>query len=422
MTRSSDFVHQGNLHARLSNSNKISENHPLYDYISTHSLGQFDELEFLELLSTSFSLGISEKKHVIRSIPSLNQAKIQELIEVFKEERIEFEELKSTDSEAIESISILEEQKKIEWAFLDKLYGKLSEDVGIELKDFLSYHPLSNFDELEFLDLLRRSYSLNISEKKNVIDSVPILNQSQIDQLYQVFKDERAKVDELRLVEGNEVSLLEEHRVAEWAALNNLYLSEVLERQQVNKHSMHSHPTETEIRSIETFLTPYNAEIIKQLAKKPEDMYRLAPRQFEVLIAEILNDMGWDIELTPESKDGGRDIIASMPLGTSRLLAIVECKRYSPERKVGLDIVERFIYTIREKDKANIGFLATLHKVHGMLLRLTNGNYSYMTLSIYATYLKIMDIISRIIEPACGCIQDQMKNDRKYSRLFGGSN
>jgi reverse gyrase len=52
-------------------------------------------------------------------------------------------------------------------------------------------------DEEEFLDLLKNSLSLNVSEKKRVIDAVPTLSQFQFDELKKVFVEEREKFREL---------------------------------------------------------------------------------------------------------------------------------------------------------------------------------------------------------------------------------
>ncbi len=51
-----------------------------------------------------------------------------------------------------------------------------------------SVHPLSEFDEIYFLDLLEHSLSLSVSEKKRVVDAIPTLSQFQIDELHKVLK------------------------------------------------------------------------------------------------------------------------------------------------------------------------------------------------------------------------------------------
>jgi Restriction endonuclease len=106
-------------------------------------------------------------------------------------------------------------------------------------------------------------------------------------------------------------------------------------------------------------LTEINAEFCAHIAKRPDLIYEFTPRKFEELIANILNDMGYEVELTPQTRDGGRDILAVLQTPLGKMLTIVECKRYSPERKIGLDIVERFFHVIDRKDNASSGLIAT---------------------------------------------------------------
>jgi transcriptional regulator with XRE-family HTH domain len=112
-------------------------------------------------------------------------------------------------------------------------------------------------------------------------------------------------------------------------------------------------------REVPAQLIEVSSELIKQLAASPRQLYSLPPRKFEELIAELLHDMGSDVQLTPQSKDGGRDVLASMTTPLGKLLVIVECKRYAEHRKIGAAIVERFLWTVDRKDRASLGILAT---------------------------------------------------------------
>jgi hypothetical protein len=69
------------------------------------------------------------------------------------------------------------------------------------LLELISNHPLTTFDEVYFLDLLEHSLSLNVYEKKRVIDAVPNLSQFQIDELVKVFVDEREEFKKLMATE-----------------------------------------------------------------------------------------------------------------------------------------------------------------------------------------------------------------------------
>jgi hypothetical protein len=69
--------------------------------------------------------------------------------------------------------------------------------------DLSSVHPLADFDEVAFIDLLEHSLSLSVSEKKRVVDSIPTLSQFQIDELIKVFVDEREEFKKLLAKEGD---------------------------------------------------------------------------------------------------------------------------------------------------------------------------------------------------------------------------
>jgi restriction system protein len=86
----------------------------------------------------------------------------------------------------------------------------------------------------------------------------------------------------------------------------------------------------------------------------------LKPEEFERIIAELLRSMGHDVQLTPPSKDGGRDILVYMTVPPSlRLLTIVECKKWKRERRIEIGDVREFLYVIRDYDKASRGMFVT---------------------------------------------------------------
>ncbi len=106
-------------------------------------------------------------------------------------------------------------------------------------------------------------------------------------------------------------------------------------------------------------LEQITGELMNSLARQPELMRELSPRKFEEAIAEILSDQGHTVQLTPATRDGGRDIIVVMKTCLADLLIVIECKRWSPPQKVGISVVERFLHVLREKSRANLGIIAT---------------------------------------------------------------
>ena len=87
-------------------------------------------------------------------------------------------------------------------------------------------------------------------------------------------------------------------------------------------------------------------------------MFSLKSRQFEEFVAELFTREGFQVELTPPRKDGGRDILAVSKSEFGSHLYLAECKRYHPNRPVGVAYV-RALYGVLEYEKATKGILAT---------------------------------------------------------------
>lgn len=101
-----------------------------------------------------------------------------------------------------------------------------------------------------------------------------------------------------------------------------------------------------------------NYELVQSLIKNPNEMYKLNPRRFEELIAYLFEKMGYEVELTKQTRDGGVDIFALKKEPIGKFLTIVECKRYSPDNPVGAEIV-RHMNGVLDIEKASHGVIAT---------------------------------------------------------------
>ncbi|MGH9824191.1 MAG: restriction endonuclease [Blastocatellia bacterium] len=98
--------------------------------------------------------------------------------------------------------------------------------------------------------------------------------------------------------------------------------------------------------------------LIEYLARHPKQMYDFSPRKFEELVAELFRGMGYDVVLTPRSRDGGRDLLAFQRSAVGTLLTLVECKHFSPNRRVGVGLI-RTLYGVTEWVRASHAVLAT---------------------------------------------------------------
>ena len=65
-----------------------------------------------------------------------------------------------------------------------------------------------------------------------------------------------------------------------------------------------------------------------QLAARPKLMQEMHWRDFEKLVAQLFDDDGFEVTLTPASGDRGVDFYAARRTGLGSLLYVVECKRF----------------------------------------------------------------------------------------------
>lgn len=96
-------------------------------------------------------------------------------------------------------------------------------------------HPLSEFDEAAFIDLLEHSLSLSVFEKKRVIDAIPTLSQFQIDELVKVFEDEREEFKKLLSKEGDTIRDLVVKAKEGWNQLRDIYQGEKVAREKAGE-------------------------------------------------------------------------------------------------------------------------------------------------------------------------------------------
>jgi hypothetical protein len=82
------------------------------------------------------------------------------------------------------------------------------------------------FDEQYFLHLLAGSISLTRDEKKRIVESVPKLKQSQVDELIRIFEEERRKFAELSAKHVDQLKKLEKQHWAEWQDLETVQKAE----------------------------------------------------------------------------------------------------------------------------------------------------------------------------------------------------
>ena len=87
--------------------------------------------------------------------------------------------------------------------------------LGPVLKVKVPAHTLQ-FDEQYFLHLLAGSISLTKDEKKRIVESIPKLKQTQIDELVRIFEEERRKFAELGQEHVAQLEKLAQQHYQDW--------------------------------------------------------------------------------------------------------------------------------------------------------------------------------------------------------------
>ena len=105
-------------------------------------------------------------------------------------------------------------------------------------------------------------------------------------------------------------------------------------------------------------LSPVNDRVLKYLYENTEAFYQLSGTDFEIVMAEIYSKLGYDVTRTQSTRDGGKDLIIRKPETLGDFIYYVECKKFAPNRHVGVGIVRNFVGTVTT-DRVNGGVIAT---------------------------------------------------------------
>lgn len=142
-------------------------------------------------------------------------------------------------------------------------------------------------------------------------------------------------------------------------------------------------------------LSPVNDMVLKYLSENPEALYQLTGREFEEVMAEIYSKLGYNVELTKKTRDGGKDIIIREPGILGDFIYYVECKKNAAKRHIGVGLVKNLVGTV-DADRVNGGILATTSYFTPDARKfVTDNKYDYQ-IQMH-DYNKIREMLNRIV-------------------------
>lgn len=100
-------------------------------------------------------------------------------------------------------------------------------------------------------------------------------------------------------------------------------------------------------------------EIIAQLARDPDFLFKIPWRKLEEIVAGAYERAGWpEVVLTPRSGDDGRDVIATRP-GKGSIRIVDQIKAYRPGNLVTADEVRSMLGVLEAEKNVSKGFITT---------------------------------------------------------------
>jgi restriction endonuclease Mrr len=99
--------------------------------------------------------------------------------------------------------------------------------------------------------------------------------------------------------------------------------------------------------------------LIADIYNNNRNLYNLKPRQFEELVAELLRNNGFEVQLTKQTRDNGYDIIAIQNMNKlNPIKFLVECKLYGEDKPIGINTIRSFCDVVN-REGANRGIIVT---------------------------------------------------------------
>lgn len=113
-----------------------------------------------------------------------------------------------------------------------------------------------------------------------------------------------------------------------------------------------------EAPKIITDLRFVNKRVLDRIGRRPAEVRNLSSRQFEELVAELFEERGYKVELTKQTRDGGKDLIILDHREIGNFLIYTECKHYAPHNPVGVSVISDLVGRMTA-DRATAGMVVT---------------------------------------------------------------
>lgn len=144
--------------------------------------------------------------------------------------------------------------------------------------------------------------------------------------------------------------------------------------------------------------------LIEHFHQHPQDLRRIDRRRFEELVAELFHGFGYDVELTSQTRDGGKDVVAIKRIDDISVKYLIECKRPDPGNIVPVCVV-RELLGVRADEHATKAILVTTTRISAEAERLVERHKWELEAKVYVDIVRWLDdyiaMANGGITPAC---------------------
>jgi restriction system protein len=110
---------------------------------------------------------------------------------------------------------------------------------------------------------------------------------------------------------------------------------------------------------VQVLIRSISHEFAKLVSQTPDALDHLEWRDLERMMARVMKGLGFECELTPPSKDGGKDLILTWRAKSGEQSFIVELKHWRSGKRVGKTAVSNFMNVIVAECRTGGLFLST---------------------------------------------------------------
>lgn len=106
-------------------------------------------------------------------------------------------------------------------------------------------------------------------------------------------------------------------------------------------------------------ITNLSKQLARLIATDPRGLEDLEWRDMERMLAAVFQGLGFDVTLTPSSKDGGKDLILECIIQGNKHSYIVEVKHWRSGQRVGKRYISDFVNVVARENRDGGLYLAT---------------------------------------------------------------